>query len=259
MQMPATTLNQRSYAYDTNGVKPALVAEAESQLVDQMFDLTQLTAGSNGQRVSSQFLQALSVLVPNYDAMMSVVALRQFINTKMPADTLLNGEPFIGTLQEYYFALYEQWIQKKLAWDTDQQAEKDRLAADPGTANEKFLEWYEGVAEGRLAEIDAMMGKVLARFAPTDRDAIMGALAAGPAGASIWQATSTRWTCSRIAVHRCEDQRSSGGADGEHQPGEIVARLPNRTRIAREGRRPPQDISNAYKAESFISMSISTR
>lgn len=186
LQMPATALNAQTYAYDTSKMKPALVAEAESQLADQMFDLRPLCGGSNGQRLSSQFLQALSVLVPNYNRSMPLVknTLREFINARMPTDTLLDGKPFVGSLQEYYFALYDQWVEKKMRWEQDQQEERKNLVAkNPDTANEEFLRWYEDNAEGRLGELDAAMGKVLAVFAPSDMDAIMGVLAAGPGGA----------------------------------------------------------------------------
>ena len=183
MLMPATTLDQQTYVYDTTGMKPALVAEAESELVDQMFDITPVTGSSNGQRVSEQYLQALSVLVPKFNPTLPVVkhALREFLNTQMPANTMLNEEPFRGTLQEYYYALYDAWVQLKLQWDIEQQNKKDELTAEPD-ANERFLEWFEGVAEGRLAEIDAAMGKVLSVFAPADMDAILSTLASGPGG-----------------------------------------------------------------------------
>jgi hypothetical protein len=185
MLMPGTVLNPSDYTYDTTRLKPALVAEAESRLVDQMFDVAQVVGSSNGQRVSNQYMQALSVLVPKFDPVLPQVknALRLFINTPMPAGTMLEGAPFSGTFQAYYFGLYQKWIDKKSAWDDEQEKKKEELSAvNVATANEEFLEWYEAVAEGRLAEIDAAMGKVLAVFSPTDMDAILGALAAGPGG-----------------------------------------------------------------------------
>lgn len=178
MLMPATTLDQASYAYDTTSSKPALVATAESLLVDQMFDIAKVTGSSNGQRVSSQYMQALSVLVPNFDPIMPVMqnTLREFINSPAPPNAIVDGKPFSGSLQEYYFALYERWLKIKSKWDTEVIAQKDALT------EEKFLEWFEGAASGNLARIDAAMGEILAVFSPADMDAILGALEAGPGG-----------------------------------------------------------------------------
>ena len=192
MVMPGTTLDAKSYAYDTTQMKPAIVQEAESRLTDQMFDLAKVSGSSNGQRVSSQFLQALSVLTPNFNYMMPVMkdALRDFINAPMPANTLLDGKPFAGTLQEYYFKLYDNYIAVKQAWETRIVEKKDELASDRASENEKYLEWYEQIAEGELLKIDEALGKVLAVFSPADMDAILGALAAGPGG-EIQEASNT--------------------------------------------------------------------
>jgi hypothetical protein len=192
MVMPGTSLDASAYAYDTTQMKPATVEEAESRLTDQMFDLAKVSGSSNGQRVSSQFLQALSVLTPNFNYMMPVMkdTLRDFLNTLMPNTTTLDGKPFVGTLQEYYFKLYDNYIAVKQDWEKRIVAKKNELASDPTTENEKYLEWYEQIAEGELLKIDEALGKVLAVFSPADMDAILGALAAGPGG-EIQQASNT--------------------------------------------------------------------
>jgi hypothetical protein len=184
MLMPGTTLDASLYAYETNKRKPATVMEAESKLCDQMFDIAKVSGSANGQRVSSQYLQALSVLVPRFNPMIPEMknALRNFINTPMPENTLLDGKPFVGSLAEYYFKLYEGWIAAKEAWETKIIEKKDELHKNPDTERELFLEWYEQKAEGELAKIDEAMGKVLSFFSPTDMDAILGALAVGPGG-----------------------------------------------------------------------------
>lgn len=184
--MPASTLDQANYAYDTRGTKPALVASAESLLVDNLFDVAKVTGGNNGERLSSQYMQALSVLLPQFDPAMPAMknALRDFINSPAPADAEVGGQPFVGNLSEYYFALYEQWLGVKSAWDTDVQDAKNTQSP------EKFLKWFEEHADGRLAQIDAAMGRLLAVFSPADMQAILGALEAGPGG-ELEQALAT--------------------------------------------------------------------
>lgn len=178
MLMPATTLDQASYAYDTSGYKPAMVAAAESRLADQMFDIAKATGGSNGQRLSSQYMQALNNLVPKFDRSIVDVknTLRDFINSPVPENAKVGDLPFKGSLQEYYFALYERWLKFKSEWETKV---FDYKKTHP---EEEFLEWFESHAEGELAKIDAAMGEILAVFSPADMEAILGVLEAGPGG-----------------------------------------------------------------------------
>jgi hypothetical protein len=192
MQMPGTTLDAKSYSYDTSNMKPAIVQEAESRLTDQMFDIAKVSGSSNGERVSSQYLQALSVLIPNFNPLMPMLkkTMRDFLNSPVPANTFLDDKPFTGTLQEYYFKLYENWIAVKLAWEKQIIDKKTELSKNPATENELYLEWYEQIAEAELAKIDEAMGKVLGVFSPSDMDAILGALASGPGG-EIQEASNT--------------------------------------------------------------------
>jgi len=192
MLMPGTTLDPQSYAYDTTEMKPAIVQEAESKLCDQMFDIAKVSGSSNGQRVSSQYLQALSVLVPNFNVLMPELknTMRLYLNSPVPEGTVYNNQSFTGSLQEYYFKLYSDWIETKLAWERQIIDKKNELSINPGTEKEKYLEWYEQVAESELAKIDAAMGKVLTVFSPSDMNAILGALASGPGG-EIDEATNT--------------------------------------------------------------------
>ena len=184
MVMPGTQVDSSLYAYDTTHMKPSTVQEAESKLVDQMFDIAKVSGSSNGQRVSSQYLQALSVLIPKFNPQMPVLkkTLRDFLNRPVPDNTMLDGNPFTGTMQAYYFSLYDQYIAVKLDWERQIVAKKTELAANPDTANELFLEWYEQIAEGELAKVDQALAKVLGVFSPSDMNAILGALASGPGG-----------------------------------------------------------------------------
>ncbi|WP_354645223.1 hypothetical protein [Kitasatospora camelliae] len=179
MTVPGTMLNPGDFAYDTTKVKPAVVAEAESRLVDQMFDIAEITGSGNGQHVSAQYLQALSTLVPKFDPMMPTVKnrLREFLRSPAPPDAVVDGDPFTGsTLEELYFALYDSWLRKKGAWEQQVVKQKQELT------KEQFVEWYEGHAETELAAIDAAEGRLVSVFSPSDMKAILGALAAGPGG-----------------------------------------------------------------------------
>jgi len=179
MTVPGTILDPSDYAYDLTKGKPEVVASNESRLVDQLYDISSVSPAPNGQRLSTQFLQALSVLIPRFDPLMPKMknTLRAYLHSPAPDNATVDGTPFSGNLEEFYFALYEAWLAEKSKWERE--VIHNRHALSP----ELFLEWYEGVAETRLAIVDAAEGRLLAVFSPTDMNAILGALAAGPGGA----------------------------------------------------------------------------
>ncbi|WP_435080767.1 hypothetical protein [Clavibacter michiganensis] len=186
MNVPGTVLDPAEYTYDTTGNKPAVVAANESRLVDQLRDVETIVSGPNGQRVSSQYMRALSVLIPKFDPMMPAIKkrMREYLNSPAPADAKLGTETFSGSVQAYYFALYERWLAKKSEWETLVIGMRDQKGP------EEFLKWYEENAEVGLARIDAEEGRLLSVFSPTDMNAILGALAAGPGG-DVQAATQT--------------------------------------------------------------------
>ncbi len=183
MLMPSTNLNPNTYRYDTSQLKPDLVKRAESELVDQMFDIARLSGSSNGQKLSSQYLQALSVLVPNFDPKMSArkKEVYDILNMPVPEGALLGGKPYSGTLKDYYFALLEEWTMVKQAWEQKMYEKKESLKKEnPATANEEFGEWYDMISEGELAKVNAAMGKLVATFPPSEMNAILDVLESGP-------------------------------------------------------------------------------
>ena len=76
MQFPAQPLNYRQYEYDTSGsnsilTRPYSVAEAEFRLSDELFDVSPITQGANGEKLSvvydtllNNYLPKLQHLVP---------------------------------------------------------------------------------------------------------------------------------------------------------------------------------------------------
>lgn len=184
MLMPGSSLNIDDFRYDTNKLKPVAVKEAESRLANQMFDIAKVQAGSNGQKVASQYMQALSVLVPKFNPLLPQVKniLRDYINMPAP-DSSIDGQPFKGTLQDYYFRVYEKWLDEKAKWQDDCDKKRHEFyKQNPETAKEEYLEWFETNGEIRLGKISALFGKILSVYSPSDMDAILGALTSGPGG-----------------------------------------------------------------------------
>lgn len=178
LMMPGSLLNPQDFQHDPGLEKPARVARAESALADQMFDLAKVNGSSNGQHVSSQYLQALSCLVPKFDKLMPEMKarLRDFVTTPAAPDAEVDGKPFTGTLAQHYFAMYRHWLSLKSDWEQQYFDQREKLSPN------QYLEWYETHAETPMAKIDAAYGELVSTFPPSDMEAILGALDSGPAG-----------------------------------------------------------------------------
>ncbi|MBW3655970.1 MAG: hypothetical protein KY444_07670, partial [Gemmatimonadetes bacterium] len=187
LMMPGTVLDLETYAYDIAGEKPVRVAEAESQLVNQLFDVCQVTGTSNGRQLSNQYLQALSKLVPRFDPALATVkaTLRAYL-AEPCTSVLADGSPFTGTRQELYFTLYDAWAERKKDWQELQNSKRNDLAAqypnDQSAALSAYDEWFETVAESNLMLVDAAESRLAAVMAPSDMDGILGVLEAGTGG-----------------------------------------------------------------------------
>lgn len=193
MMIPGMNLDPTQFTWNTEGVKPASVKAAESQLANLMFHPVDIANSPNGQHLATQYLMALSFLVPrfNEELMKTKAELRDFLNS-IP-NYRLKGHQYSGSTIELYAELFGRWVEKKQEWSEIQQDKKEKLRekytdASTGKVNEKavneeFLEWYETNAEGQTAKLNAEMGNLLGFFSPTDMNAILGVLEAGPGGA----------------------------------------------------------------------------
>ncbi|MEH2456597.1 hypothetical protein [Nostoc sp.] len=70
MQFPAQPLNYRMYQYDTSSntsvlTKPFTITENEFRLSDQLFDVSPITAGSNGERLSVVYNTLINISSQN--------------------------------------------------------------------------------------------------------------------------------------------------------------------------------------------------
>ncbi|HEX8211698.1 MAG TPA: hypothetical protein VF584_16105 [Longimicrobium sp.] len=187
LMMPGMVLDLETYAYDVAGEKPVRVADAESRLVNQLFDVCQVTGTSNGRQLSSQYLQALGKLVPRFDPALATVktALRAYL-AEPCTSVLEDGTTFTGTRQELYFVLYDAWALRKQAWQQLQDDQRQKFQAQfpkaPAAALSAYDEWFETVADANLMLVDAAEARVAIVLSPADMDAIQGVLEAGTGG-----------------------------------------------------------------------------
>lgn len=188
MTIPGQVLDVASYKYDVKRPKPFRVAAAESRLANKLFDPAKLTGSDNGHLLASQYLAALDVLTPkvNVDLAKTKNAIRELLFTPMSYIDE-RGVRTEGTVQQVFYKVYEEWVNEKKLWQEAQNAKQEALYAvydrnsddDMALFQEKYLEWYQTVADGYITKINEKLARASAVFSPNDMAVIVGILQSG--------------------------------------------------------------------------------
>jgi hypothetical protein len=147
MEFPARALNPADYTYNTdnhNSVvnKPQAVAEAEFRLADDLFDISQLTAGPNGEKLSTVYKTVINNFVPKLDELADFVVDRFELNRWLMEEVegfvdRNDKDPkkkFKGSRMAFSQKIYQLYLEKKNEWNIEK--EKHRKAAEDGSAKE---------------------------------------------------------------------------------------------------------------------------
>ena len=198
LSLPGTLLAPESFQFDykNNAPKPPKVEANESRLVNKLFDACHISVGDNGRTLPQQYRSALDMLTPKLNAKIAEAKnlLRGLLMTPYSYD-FGNGVADGLTLQQVFYRLYDQWIEKKLAWVEMENGKRAELSKKyPATSTEnnekyqdEYLDWYQTVADGYLEGLNEHMGKILGVFSPSDMKIIEGILDSG-SGAELEEA-----------------------------------------------------------------------
>lgn len=196
MSMPGMILNPADYNYDTRFEKPFKVAANESRLVNKLYDPVRVVGSDNGRLLATQYKTALDSLTPKINRILIQAKneLRKML--KMPTTyTLDDGTTIQLPFQQLFYKLYEEYVDEKKSWSELQNAKREELLElYPGDSDqakfereERYLSWYQTVAESNLLKVNMKHGKILALFSDNDMKIIEGVLDAG-IGAELQEA-----------------------------------------------------------------------
>lgn len=123
MQFPAQPLNYRLYQYDTSNnnsalTKPFSITENEFRLSDQLFDVSPITAGSNGERLSVVYNTLINNFIPKLDYLVPFIRDRAGLGNFLEEDSGekdANGESLSRI--ELCKKLYQEYLEAKNAWN----------------------------------------------------------------------------------------------------------------------------------------------
>lgn len=123
MEFPARPLNARDYEYNTDDcystlTKPYTVQEKEFLLSDQLYDLSPVVQGTNGERLSTVFDTVLNNYVPRLEALKSFVSdqksLREWLLT--PVKDEVRGETKTMSRMAMARELYDEFLERRNQW-----------------------------------------------------------------------------------------------------------------------------------------------
>lgn len=179
MEFPARPLNARDYEYNTDDcystlTKPYTVQEKEFLLSDQLYDLSPVVQGTNGERLSTVFDTVINNYVPRLEALKSFVSdqknLREWLLT--PVQDEVRGETKTMSRMAMARELYDEFLERRNEWYSKKNEvyEKYKAADDlDGYAKwlsseglvqeEKISNFYnDAVVRGHYHEVLTLLG-----------------------------------------------------------------------------------------------------
>lgn len=178
MQFPAQPLNYRQYQYDTSDrnsvlAKPYSVQEAEFRLSDQLFDVSPITAASNGEKLSIVYHTLVNNYIPQLNHLAPFIKDRAGLGRFLLDDSGEKdekGKPLSRI--ELSKNLYKIYLEEKNKWEEEKSAKfksfKDRNDLDGyakwqssyGMVRQEQLNnlYNDAVVRGHLHEVLTLLG-----------------------------------------------------------------------------------------------------
>ena len=179
MEFPARPLNARDYEYNTDDcystlTKPYTVQEKEFLLSDQLYDLSPVVQGTNGERLSTVFSTIINNYVPRLEALKSFVNdqknLREWLLA--PVTDEVRGERKTLSRMAMARELYDEFLERRNEWySTKNRVYEEYRAKDDldGYANwlsseglvqeEQISNFYnDAVVRGHYHEVLTLLG-----------------------------------------------------------------------------------------------------
>ena len=179
MEFPARPLNTRDYEYNTDDcystlTKPYTVQEREFLLSDQLYDLSPVVQGTNGERLSTVFNTVINNYVPRLEALKSFVNDQKNLRGWLlaPVTDEVRGERKTMSRMAMARELYDEFLERRNEWySTKNRVYEEYRARDDldGYANwlsseglvqeEQISNFYnDAVVRGHYHEVLTLLG-----------------------------------------------------------------------------------------------------
>ncbi|MFZ2726343.1 MAG: hypothetical protein WAX77_08845 [Methylococcaceae bacterium] len=168
MQFPAQPLNYRLYQYDTSDrnsilTRPYSVAEQEFRLSDQLFDVSPITAGSNGEKLSIVYDTLINNLIPKIDYLAPFIKDRAGLGTFLQQDSGEQDEQGNSMSRiELCKKLYLEYLEAKNAWNEKKNKTFDDFKEKPNGLDD-YAKWQSSVAVVEQEKLNNLYNDVVVR------------------------------------------------------------------------------------------------
>ncbi len=166
MQFPAQPLNPNLYRYDTSDrnsilTKPFTIAEQEFRLADQLFDVSPITAGSNGEKLSVVYSTAINNYIPKLDYLAPFIRDRAGLGHWLHENTGEKDEKGQAlTRIELCKKLYQEYLVAKNAWNEEKNTKFDSLKNKEGGIDE-YAKWQSSYGMVRTEQLNNLYNDVV--------------------------------------------------------------------------------------------------
>lgn len=166
MQFPAQPLNPNMYRYDVADrssvlTKPFTIAEAEFRLADQLFDISPITAGSNGEKLSIAYNTAINNFIPKLDYLAPFIKDRAGLGHWLLEDTdVLDADKKPLSRIELCKKLYQEYLVAKNDWNEEKNKKFEELRNVEGGMDE-YAKWQSSYGMVRTEQLNNLYNDVV--------------------------------------------------------------------------------------------------
>jgi hypothetical protein len=166
MQFPAQPLNPNLYRYNTDDynsvlTKPFTIAEQEFRLADQLFDVSPITAGSNGEKLSVVYNTTINNFIPKLDYLAPFIKDRAglghwLLESSGEKDEKGNDLSRIELCKK----LYQAYLEAKNEWNETKNKKFDSLRNIDGGLDE-YARWQSSVGMVETEKLNNLYNDVV--------------------------------------------------------------------------------------------------
>ncbi|HAS42659.1 MAG TPA: hypothetical protein DCS93_19420 [Microscillaceae bacterium] len=166
MQFPAQSLNANSFRYDTSErssilTRPFFVAEQEFRLSDQLFDISPITAGSNGEKLSIAYKSIVNNLIPKLDYLAPFIRERAGLGRWLLEDSGEKDDTGNDLSRiELCKKLYQEYLIEKNKWNEEKNEKFESLRNKPGGIDE-YAKWQSSYGMVRNEQLNNLYNDVV--------------------------------------------------------------------------------------------------
>jgi hypothetical protein len=204
MQFPAQPLNHRMYEYDTNDrnsvlTRPYTVAEQEFRLSDQLFDVSPITAGSNGEKLSVVYKTMINNFIPQLKYLAPFIRDRAGLGLFLLEDSGEKdgaGKPISRI--ELCKKLYQEYLEEKNKWNEEKNQKFDEYKDKNDL--DGYAKWQSSYAMVRQEELNNLYNDVVVRGHLHEVLTILGYLNASSVAEELELAKQNMRHSSRVSL-----------------------------------------------------------